>query len=171
MSSKFDYTQSSTLGWEDMAKSMLMSRRRLAADPDLSESLRAWKVWSACVEQTAGWRKRSDRVNVSVLVEMSGVRRDYVKPILEAFDARGIFSWTKKERSHAPGLLSLPSLTEPKLVERKPKQKVASPPRCPDHPDIELWLNEFHDENSVYVAKIVNPDGTAWCCAECTDLP
>jgi hypothetical protein len=41
-------------------------------------------------------------------------------------------------------------------------------PHCPDHPDTELWLDSGYQPDGVYVAKIVNEDGSAWCCAACT---
>ena len=110
--SKFDYTKAGTLGWEAVAKAVLVSRERLAETdaqlqdgtvrlPDgtrapklirLRDSARVWKVWSACVEMTAGHKKRADKIYVTQIAAAAGVRPDKVSPILRLFDDVGIFS-------------------------------------------------------------------------------
>lgn len=87
-----------------------LSRERLLASPELSGSLRAWRLWAVCMEETASYSKAADRVHAATLAGKAGLRRDKVSEILYAFDAQGVLVWRKDRGSRSPGFLALPSL-------------------------------------------------------------
>ena len=158
------------ISFVEAARRSRLSRQRLMDSAELSGLARAWKLWAVCNELTASYSKSADRVHVVTLANKAGIRADKASGLLRDFDRQGIFIWRKDQGSRSKGFLALPSFAEPDGEPRPAKPPKTSKPRCPDHPEVELWLNTGHREDSAYVAKIVNPDGSAWCCAECTRL-
>jgi hypothetical protein len=158
--------------YKEACRRSRLSRQRLM-DSELSGQARAWRLWAVCNELTAGYSKSADRIHVRTLANMADMRDDKASPLLRHFDRLGVFIWRKDQGSRKTGFLALPSWVEPDAdagssTKGQPKRSAPKAPPCPDHPGTELWLHERHSEDSAYVAKIVNADGTAWCCPQCT---
>jgi hypothetical protein len=90
----FDCTRAGSMREELVLRKVLASRQRLAAS-DMAGSLRAWKVWSACVSRTPDWQKGSDKTYIKVIADATGsVKRDQVSALLKEFDRLDISRWT-----------------------------------------------------------------------------
>ena len=130
MSTNSSYTRAGSIGFAEAGRRLRASRQRLLESAELSDSVRAWKIWAACAELTASWSKGSDRVHVATIANLAGLRADKVSPILRAFHEQGIFGWVKstvpKER-RSPGILSLPSLG---IKETKQTPEAKGCPSC-----------------------------------------
>lgn len=102
---------------KDLGKRLRQSRERLAGS-ELARIGQAWRLWAACVEQTAGWAREADQIHLGTLArEAAGVHRNAASKLMRRFDELGVFRWEAAPRgSHGISLLTLPSLDAPSRV-------------------------------------------------------
>jgi hypothetical protein len=103
---------------------VLQSQARLNRS-NIRKTPEVWRVWSVCVQQTAGYDRETDTIYVSTIAKQAGVARQTASRTLLRFDAEGVFIWRPAKRgSKGISELSLPPLdvtrepVEPRGVTR-----------------------------------------------------
>ena len=82
---------------KDLADRVKTSRGRLI-ESELKHDGRAWRLWAACVEQTAGWGRLADKTYTVTLADLAGMDRTRAGKLLRRFDELGVFAWSQARR-------------------------------------------------------------------------
>ena len=82
---------------KDLADRVKTSRGRLI-ESELKHDGRAWRLWAACVEQTAGWGRLADKTYTVTLAKSAGMDRTRAGKLLRRFDELGVFAWSQARR-------------------------------------------------------------------------
>lgn len=104
---KLDSTKADSLAADVVLPRVLISLRRLQAS-ELRSSPRAWKVWGACIDLTAGHGKAADTTYAAHIADLAKVTGTRTSRVLREFTRLGILRWKAGEKFRSMGKLSLP---------------------------------------------------------------
>jgi hypothetical protein len=97
---------------KELGERLRLSRERLMAS-ELESTTRAWRLWAACVDATAGYTRSADQTYAVTLASSANIKRQVASQTLRRFAELGVFQW---EEPRHPGsrdarILELPDLT------------------------------------------------------------
>lgn len=116
-----------------------LSRERLAAS-ELAKVGRAWRLWSAGIDQTEGYAREADTIYIGTLARTAGAMdRKAASQLMSRFHELGVFVWKAAPRgSHGISELALPPLAGQRLhVVPTPHEDVHVVPT--PHEDASTW--------------------------------